>query len=185
MGLDQYLYCNSKKVCQTVNDMADEWEGGYQAKNGIAIQWRKANQVHGWFVREVQGGKDDCGIYEVTVSDLVRLHDACKEVLDSTKLVDSDVRNGRTFENGKLVDIVEKGQRLEDPSVAIELLPTESGFFFGGTDYDQWYWWDVQYTERKLALLLDCLVPDERNPWRVHHKDEDDWNVRLEYTSSW
>ena len=23
--------------------------------------WRKANQVHAWFVEQVQGGKDDCG----------------------------------------------------------------------------------------------------------------------------
>ena len=23
--------------------------------------WRKANAIHGWFVRNVQNGKDDCG----------------------------------------------------------------------------------------------------------------------------
>ena len=184
MGLDMYLYCNSKKVCQTVNDMTDEWEGGYQAKNGIAIEWRKANAIHRWFVGNVQGGKDDCGIYEVDVSDLVKLHDACKTVLDSTELVEAEIRNGYTFEGGKMVDIVEKGQVLADPSTAIDVLPTQGGFLFGSTDYDQWYWGDLEFTERKLATLLDSLVPGDR-PWNVHAEGEDDWNVRFYYHSSW
>lgn len=28
--------------------------------------WRKANQIHRWFVNIVQGGEDDCNPYEVT-----------------------------------------------------------------------------------------------------------------------
>lgn len=184
MGLDMYLYTNSKKVCQEVNDMADEWEGGYQAPHGIAIQWRKANAVHKWFVDNVQEGNDDCGTYEVDVDTLVRLHDICKEVLDSSKMVDGDVVNGYTFEDGKKVPIMEKGQRIEDPTVAMELLPTQEGFFFGSTAYDQWYWWDVQFTERKLAKLLDCLAPGKR-PWETIHKDEPDWFVTFNYSSSW
>ena len=177
-----YLYTNSKKVSETVNDMADEWEGGYQAPRGIAIQWRKANAVHKWFVDNVQDGNDDCGSYVVTVDDLVKLHDVCQEVLDNSKLIDGDVTNGYTFEDGEKVPIVEKGQYIEDPSVAKELLPTTGGFFFGSTEYDQWYWWDIQFTERKLAVLLDCLEPKEL---RVVHKDEPDWFVEFRYTSSW
>ena len=30
------------------------------------IQWRKANQIHSWFVENVQSGKDDCGMYYVS-----------------------------------------------------------------------------------------------------------------------
>jgi hypothetical protein len=33
-------------------------------------------------------------------------------------------------------------------------LPTESGFFFGNTEYDQWYWSDLEYTARELDRVL-------------------------------
>lgn len=45
-------------------------------------------------------------------------------------------------------------QVLDDRDRAAELLPTQSGFFFGGTDYDDWYWNKVQYTRDTLANLL-------------------------------
>lgn len=184
MGLDMYLYCNSKKVCQEVNDMHDDWEGGYQATHGIAIYWRKANAVHKWFVDNVQGGEDDCGTYEVSVDQLARLHDICKEIIDNSKLVDGDIVNGYTFEDGERIPIMEKGQYIEDTKLAEELLPTQEGFFFGGTAYDQYYWWDIQYTMQKLEKLLDCLEPGKR-PWETVHKDEPDWCVKFEYHSSW
>lgn len=181
MGLDMYLYCNSKKVCQEVNDQEDEWEGKFQTPRGIAIYWRKANAIHNWFVANVQHGNDDCGIYEVCVDDLVKLHDLCQEVLESTKLVDCGTTEVYDIGSGKVVE--KTMQKLEDDSVARDLLPTQSGFFFGDTDYDMWYWWDIQFTERKLAKLLDCLEP--RGEWRVIHKDEPDWYVTFSYRSSW
>lgn len=181
MGLDMYLYCNSKGVCQKVNDMDDEWEGGYQAPHGIAVYWCKANAVHNWFVTNVQGGVDDCREYEVTVTDLVKLHDACKAVLDSTKLVDSGTTDVFDFDTGKMTQ--KPLQVLEDDSVARELLPTRSGFFFGDTEYDMLYWWDVQFTERKLATLLDALEP--KDDYHVTLKGEPDWLVTFRYKSSW
>lgn len=44
---------------------------------------------------------------------------------------------------------------LADHSLAEELLPTQSGFFFGGTDYDDWYFESVQETADKLDKLID------------------------------
>lgn len=182
MGLDMYLKCNSKKVCQEVNDMADEWEGKYQAPHGIAIYWRKANAIHNWFVANVQGGVDDCGDYDVEVSDLVKLHDACKAVLDSTELIEKGTIDIYDVKSGKMVE--KPKQVLADDTVARELLPTVDGFFFGSTEYDMYYWWDIQFTERKLAKVLDCLEPGKR-PWEAFHKDEPDWVVTFNYHSSW
>lgn len=48
-----------------------------------AIYWRKANSVHGWFVRNVQGGKDNCEQYSVSRIQLEDLRDLCKKVLDT------------------------------------------------------------------------------------------------------
>jgi hypothetical protein len=43
--------------------------------------WRKANAIHGWFVKNVQGGNDDCGRYRVPRESLVELQEACLEAL--------------------------------------------------------------------------------------------------------
>lgn len=52
----------------------------------------------------------------------------------------------------ELIDICK--QVLEDPKKAEELLPTRSGFFFGGTDYDDWYKQDLEYTVERLEKIL-------------------------------
>ena len=43
--------------------------------------WRKANQIHVWFVKNVQKGKDDCGEYIVSLEKLKELVANCKTVL--------------------------------------------------------------------------------------------------------
>jgi len=68
MGLDMYLFDKSKSD--------DQFESiGY---------WRKANQIHNFFVENVQFGNDDCGEYEVTKIDLIDLKNLCCDVLDGT-----------------------------------------------------------------------------------------------------
>jgi hypothetical protein len=47
---------------------------------------------------------------------------------------------------------------LMDPHKAQELLPTESGFFFGGTEYDEWYYRDLEYTVERLEKVLATPV---------------------------
>lgn len=38
-------------------------------------------------------------------------------------------------------------------------LQTQSGFFFGGTDYDEWYWADIEQT---IKICEKCLaLPEE------------------------
>jgi hypothetical protein len=43
---------------------------------------------------------------------------------------------------------------LADHSKAKELLPTSSGFFFGSTDYDDWYFSDLENTVQILNRVL-------------------------------
>ena len=178
MGLDQYLICNSKKVCQETNDGHDE---DWRISNGHAIYWRKASAIHKWFVDNIQAGNDDCGIYEVSIEDLARLHDTCKEVLESTKLIDADIQNGTINGEPNIIP----GQKLEDSTVAEELLPTQSGLFFGSQAYDQWYWWDLEYTVELIDKLMENLIPCGSHNWYICHKDEPDWYVKFYYTSSW
>jgi len=94
MGLDmylkrkQYIGANSKhrRITGTISLFRDgkaipvdfskisyiEYAGVY---------WRKANQIHKWFVDNVQGGNDDCGTYNVYKEQLEQLVSLCREVL--------------------------------------------------------------------------------------------------------
>jgi hypothetical protein len=121
--------------------------------------WRKANQIHRWFVENVQDGNDDCKEYYVSREKLKELLDTVNTVLQSSQLVPGKVTNGYTMkktDDGKFVEepILQDGQRLADPSVAHALLPTQEGFFFGGTEYDQYYHEDLVYTRDVLTKAL-------------------------------
>lgn len=133
--------------------------------------WRKANAIHGWFVDNVQSGCDDCESYLVTKEQLEELLDVCKTVRESIVLVDGEIQNGwSTNKNGALVENTERGKRVLDTTVAEELLPTLGGFFFGGTDYDQWYVDDIEHTIDVLEKVL---------------KDTDFEQYSILYQSSW
>lgn len=44
---------------------------------------------------------------------------------------------------------------LAEDVTPADALPTQSGFFFGGTAYDEYYWEDVRETEALLTNLLE------------------------------
>ena len=87
--------------------------------------WRKSNQIHKWFVDNVQNGEDDCGEYYVSHDRLKQLLTACRQALFH-----------------------------KDPNY----LPPQSGFFFGNTDINQYYWEDIKDTIKQLSKLTD--LPD-------------------------
>jgi len=103
-----------------------------------AAYWRKSNQIHGWFVDNVQDGEDDCKSYYVSRENLQELVDLCRKVLANREL-------------------------------AAELLPPNEGFFFGGYQYDDYYFDDLQRTADELTALLEAV--------------DDSWS--FEYQSSW
>ena len=135
MGLDMYLHAKrylwsisdeseDKTIANEVQKIAKIPED-FEVKEIVikAGYWRKANQIHRWFVQNVQDGVDECQAAWVSREQLQELIDICKTV-------------------------------LADMSKAEELLPTRSGFFFGGTDYDEWYKGDLEYTIARLEKIL-------------------------------
>lgn len=83
--------------------------------------WRKENHIHAWFVENVQDGEDDCGDYVVSKEKLVEFCDVLQSAVEAYRQ-----------------QILDYGEvRFDDDLESI--LPTKSGFFFGGTDYDEWY----------------------------------------------
>jgi len=56
----------------------------------------------------------------------------------------------------KLENLLEILNRLvKDKKLAPELLPTATGFFFGSSDYDDWYWNNVKDTIKMLRKILN------------------------------
>ena len=133
----------------------EEKKYGHESFIEMVGYWRKANHIHNWFVENIQGGNDDCGKYEVTKEQLEELLKVCKTVLNSSTLVGGKIVNGQRMVNGERENIYEDGEYVADHSVAEELLPTTSGFFFGSTEYDQWYMADVKHTIEIIENVLE------------------------------
>lgn len=117
--------------------------------------WRKANAIHKWFVDNIQDGNDDCGVYEVSEEQLRELLELCKIVAGHSELVDGKIKNGYKIDkNFNEIPIMEDGKYIKNPKIASSLLPTTRGCFFGSTDYDQWYYADI---EKTIYYLEDIL----------------------------
>lgn len=133
----------------------DEHEYG---RNGLWEKvgyWRKANQIHKWFVENVQDYEDDCDIYEVSEKQLKELLDTCESVYAASQLKKGWVKNGETYANGMWCPMYEEGETIVNSTVAEELLPTQDGFFFGSTEYDQYYMDDITKTIDILTKVLE------------------------------
>lgn len=64
---------------------------------------------------------------------------------------------------GDLEDLIDKCEKvLADHSLAEELLPTQSGSFFGSTDYDDWYFHDVKNCLKQMKGVLKGLKDGEQ-----------------------
>ena len=92
------------------------------------MYWRKSNQIHDWFVKNCQNNVDDCGEYYVGSDDLKKLYQMCKEVMEFNP---------------------EKHPQ--------DILPTTPGFFFGSTEYDEWYYNNIKAT---IEFLEGEMNPD-------------------------
>ncbi len=166
MGLDMYLNVSeriSSHDYERTNGIVNYIESpryntvvkavGMKVKDNIAasvsveytaIYWRKANQIHNWFVNTLGGGVDECQVIPVSRENLVALHNRCGVLLDT-----------------------------KSTELAMELLEPASGFFFGSTAIDEWYWQDIEETHKQLTELLDEITEDNQ------------YNYRIEYQASW
>ena len=95
--------------------------------------WRKANHIHQWFVDNCQNGVDECQEAYVDLEKMKELLQICLAIKNECKVVK---------------------EQMTKPEFAEELLPTQSGFFFGGTEYDKWYMNDITNT---IKILKDEL----------------------------
>lgn len=120
--------------------------------------WRKANAIHRWFVENVQEGRDECQESPVEIGKLKELVDLCKQTLATVETVPGDIKNGTTwFPDGRVEHHKRPGQIVAQKGIAASLLPTQGGFFFGETDYDEYYLNDLRETIKQLEPLLSDM----------------------------
>ena len=158
MGLDMWL---TKKVCVKNYDFQELKDRntclvklGGKVREDISpdrvcevteeiLYWRKANHIHKWFVDNVQKGVDNCGKYYVTKQQLMKLAEDCEFVVMNRK----------------------KLKGLEG-----SVLPTESGFFFGSTNYDEYYFDECKRTAKTIRGIIDEIFmhcPEGLDEWRA------------------
>ena len=155
MGLDMYLYAKqslnssswgteeNKKRVKTIARLMKgtkfiETENYFIQFAEIKLQvgyWRKANQVHKYFVDNCADGKDECQNTYVEREHLEDLLNRCETV-------------------------------MKDRSRAEELLPSQSGFFFGSTEYDEWYYQELEYT----IPILKKILKDAPKEWEFEYR---------------
>jgi hypothetical protein len=146
MGLDMYLYAG-KFISNTPpfkegtrhEEIVDALDAQGFAKGHIVTQMEVAywRKANAIHGWFVDGEDNDCSPIQVTRENLIRLRDVCKELL---------------------VD--------KDADKAEELLPPMSGFFFGSTGIDEWYWENVQET----ATLLDNILTEVPEDWSFEYQ---------------
>lgn len=93
--------------------------------------WRKANAIHKYFVDVCADGKDECQDIYVEREELVELLNRCNRILEN-----------------------------KDTQLAKELLPPQSGFCFGSTEIDGYYFEGLQRTQELLTKILNTIKED-------------------------
>jgi hypothetical protein len=199
MGLDQYITIRHKSTNKSYQNYADYWKLSDEEraekkcpdcpeKDFIIGNWRKSNQIHRWFVVNIQNGNDDCGRYEISRQNIIDIKELCEKVISFTTKSEKPVEywkdgNGVSHKCWQVptYTITEEGMKFVE-----ENLPTQSGFFFGGVKYDDWYFYDVERSIEQFNRILNFL---EMNYWSLYEdkKNSNKYTGRwvLEYSSSW
>ena len=99
--------------------------------------WRKANAIHGWFVKNVQNSEDNCQRTYVSHDDLRRLKHECLVVLTRHRT----------------------GEEIDEELEGVDLLPPTEGFFFGSAQRDEYYYKDLEAT---VEIIDKALGMDEK-----------------------
>ncbi len=183
MGLDMYLekrtyiaaqYEHRNASVKIEAKVGDKTYSFDPAKVSEVIEsvgyWRKANQIHKWFVDNTQDGEDRNGDSEVSREQLKELLALCRKVKEVAILEKGMVKNGQRSTKTGWEDIMVEGEVIVNAEQVAELLPTQSGFFFGGTGYDGYYMRDIDNTIK----ILEALPLDDA-----------DINVSYRYIASW
>lgn len=194
MGLDMYLYRYPKsKTREQINKESEdlwkngieEWQSGFMDVYQVAY-WRKVNFLHGWIVRNLADGVDECQEITIGKEDFETLNElvgkACDIILKSNLIPQKDVAPDGSWvakyvnddskpivpfkwnDNEKRIDGIDEGiaYKLDEDACGelSEILPFEEGFFFGSCMYGVHYAWSMLELRGTLAKILEDYSDD-------------------------
>lgn len=133
----------------------------YLKRKHYVKNWDHTADEHRYLITVRKGGKDDRTINTDKISDIIEevgywrkanaIHNWFVQNVQSglDECQESYVEKNDILE---LLDICEKVR--DDHTLAPDLLPVTSGFFFGSTEYDEWYFSDIDDTIKILEEVL-------------------------------
>lgn len=114
------------------------------------MQWEDANHIHGWFVDNVQNGKNDYGTYHVSQEKLCKLLETCEQVLQASHLVRKSIFKEKDYwANYFRADkpLGSSTKVIKNVALAHRLLPTRSfSQYDGANEYNEAYLKAVEAT---------------------------------------
>lgn len=150
MGLDMYLK-KGKKIKRKMS--TEELEDLVWELDEIGY-WRKANQVHNYFC--IYGEEiEEARLYKLNEDVLRQLLNRCIEIQNIAEITEGLVSYGKELINGEWQDMLTPGKIIKNKQDIAKILPTCSGFFFGSTDYDEYYMRDIEQTEEIIRDVLE------------------------------
>lgn len=158
MGLDMYL---RKKIYIGANFEHNEIAGEINITKGgepFKINMNKVTYV----IEDWGDWRKANAIHQWFVENVQEGKDDCREYYVSEDKLK------------ELLDIC--NQIKANPTLAPELLPTRGGFFFGSTDYDEYYWNDIDLT----ISIIENAIQD-----REVVNDKEYIRGEIYYSSSW
>ena len=171
MGLDMYLHATKYFSSFSEADTRDKLEkviGRKFQSCEVKVEvgyWRKANQIHKWFVDTCGKELDDdnnCDM-EVSREQLAELKALCEqiiEILDKQlleKVKKYDKWNKKDYEHEVYTDTKE----------VEKLLPRSQGFFFGDYEYDEYYKADLEQT---ITIINKCFEEYDEKDWYFSYR---------------
>ena len=169
MGLDMYLEIRKNEYCSEYHqskgsDLTLEYPKDItefiptptdlkvsRQTNYEVCYWRKANHIQNWYIKNCTE------------------RDECDNPIDDCRPIEITVDKLE-----KLLDDCKK--ILADHSLANSLLPTQSGFFFGSTEYDEYYFGEI---ERTIEIIEPVLK------FAKHKLEIKDYDWEVYYQASW
>jgi hypothetical protein len=144
MGLDQYLY--AKKYTCSNNLENETWKK-------MNADFLKLKKVIGKDAKYLDKGLPSISL-QMKIGYWRKANAIHQWFVDNCQKGEDDCRDAYVSREQleELLGVVK--EVLADHSKAEELLPTQQGFFFGSTEYDEYYFQDLELTKKILKNAL-------------------------------
>jgi hypothetical protein len=114
--------------------------------------FRKVN-----FLMEFFNYEGNCEYQEISKGELEALQEACLEVSKMKPTKVEYIKAEHKWDTDRVETVLSEA----DQERCAEILPTQAGFFFGNTAYNQWYLDDVKEVLAWVTGVLKELADDE------------------------